>query len=133
MSVKTVKQYTVFLPNKPGSLSAFVELFAKEGINIIGIASEIHDESGIVKIAIDSDKKLSYILTRAGFSTLENTLISVDLRDKPGELFKLTKLLADNEVNITTVYGTAMGGNTSRILLNASDPEKAIKILSNYY
>jgi hypothetical protein len=133
MSVKTVKQYTVFLPNKPGSLSAFVELFAKEGINIIGIASEIHDESGIVKIAIDSDKKLSYILTRAGFSTLENTLISVDLRDRPGELFKLTKLLADNEVNITTVYGTAMGSNTSRILLNASDPEKAIKILSNYY
>ena len=101
MAIKTVKQYTVFLPNKPGSLSRFVELFAKENINIIGIASEIHDESGVIRIAIDLDKKLSYILTGAGFTTLESTIISVDLENKPGELLKLTKLLAENNINIS--------------------------------
>ncbi len=133
MAIKAVKQYTVFLPNKPGSLSNFVELFANEGINIIGIASEIHDESGIVKIAIDSDKKLSYILTRAGFTTLETTMISIDLLDRPGELLKLTKILGENDINITTVYGTAFGGTTSRILINVSDPHKAIEVLSKNY
>ncbi|MEW5950329.1 MAG: ACT domain-containing protein [Elusimicrobia bacterium] len=133
MAIKAVKQYTVFLPNKPGSLSNFVELFANEGINIIGIASEIHDESGIVKIAIDSDKKLSYILTRAGFTTLETTMISIDLMDRPGELLKLTKVLGENNINITTVYGTAFGGAMSRVLINVSDPQKAIEVLSNNY
>lgn len=133
MAIKAVKQYTVFLPNKPGSLSNFVELFANEGINIIGIASEIHDESGIVKIAIDSDKKLSYILTRAGFTTLETTMISIDLADRPGELLKLTRVLSENGINITTVYGTAFGGATSRILINVSDPQKAIDVLSMNY
>jgi len=133
MVIKTVKQYTVFLPNKPGALSRFVELFARENINIIGIASEIHDESGIIRIAIDSDKKLSYILTGAGFTTLESRIISVDLENKPGELLKLTKLLAENNINITTVYGTASGTEKSRILLNVSDPDGAIELLSKYY
>lgn len=132
MSVKIVKQYAVFLPNKPGALYNFIKLFEEEGINIIGIASEIHDESGIVKIAVDTDKKMSYILTRAGFTTLETNTISVDIEDKPGELVKLTKLLADNNINITTVYGTA-SKCPSRLLINVSDLDKALKILKEHY
>ncbi len=130
--VKLVKQYTVFLPNKPGALHSFIELFAKEGINIIGISSEIHDESGIVKVAVDSDKKLSYILTRAGFTTLETNMISITIPDKPGELIKLTKLLADNNINITTIYATASEGS-SRILLNVSDHQRTLELLKEIY
>ena len=133
MAIKLVKQYTVFLPNKPGALSQFIELFANEGINIIGVASEIHDESGIIKIAMDSDKKFSYLLTRAGFTTLETSMLSIDLEDKPGELLKLTKILAQNDINITTVYGTSYGNKVSRILLNVSNPETALEILSKHY
>jgi len=133
MPIKLVKQYTVFLPNKPGALSQFIELFANEGINIIGVASEIHDESGIIKIAMDSDKKFSYLLTRAGFTTLETSMLSIDLEDKPGELLKLTKILAQNDINITTVYGTSYGNKVSRILLNVSNPETALEILSKHY
>ena len=130
--VKVIKQYTVFLPNRPGALHSFIDLFAKEGINIVGVSSEIHDDSGLVKIAVDSDKKLSYILTRAGFTTLETTMISVTLPDKPGELIKLTKILAENNINITTIYGTSSGG-PSRILLNVSDVEKALNLLKEHY
>ncbi|MCX7905745.1 MAG: ACT domain-containing protein [Elusimicrobiales bacterium] len=130
--IKMVKQYTVFLPNKPGALHSFIELFAKEGVNIIGISSEIHDESGIIKIAVDSDRKLSYILTREGFTTLETTMISIILPDKPGELIKLTKLLAEHSINITTIYGTA-AGTPSRILLNVSDLEKTLSLLKEFY
>ena len=49
MSVKLIRQYTVFIPNVPGALYKFVELFANEGVNIIGIASEIRDDSGVVR------------------------------------------------------------------------------------
>ena len=133
MAIKLVRQYTVFLPNRPGALSQFIELFANEGINIIGVASEIHDESGIIKIAMDSDKKFSYILTRPGFTTLETSMLSIDLEDKPGELLKLTKILAQNDINITTVYGTSYGNKVSRILLNVSNPETALEILSKHY
>jgi len=129
MSVKIVSQYTVFLPNVPGALSRFIELFVNEGINIIGIASEIRDDSGVVRVTVDTEKKISYILTSAGFTTVETPMISIELTDKPGELLNLAKLLAGNSINITTVYGTALGGNTARILINVSDADRAVEIL----
>ena len=124
-----VRQYTVFLPNVPGALSRFIELFVKEGINIIGIASELRDDSGVVRVTVDAEKKISYVLTNAGFTTVESPMISIELTDKPGELLNMTKMLADHSINITTVYGTALGGKTGRILLNVSDADRALEIL----
>ncbi len=130
MNIKIARQYTAFLPNIPGALNKFIELFTKESINIIGIASEIKDDSGIVKIAVEVDKKISYILTNAGFTTVETPMLAIDLTDKPGELLQLTKVLAEHNINITTVYGSTLGMNKpSRILLNVSDATKALDIL----
>ena len=131
MSVKLIRQYTVFLPNIPGALSKFVELFANEGINIIGIASEIRDDSGVVRVAVEADRKVSHILTGAGFTTIETQMISLELPDKPGQLLLLSKALSAHDINITTVYGTSVGGANGRLLLNASDPDKALEILKN--
>ncbi len=129
MPVKLVRQYTVFLPNIPGALAKFVELFANAGINIIGLASEIRDDSGVVRVAVDADKKVSHILTGAGFTTIETTMISLNLEDKPGQLMRLTRVLGDNNINITTVYGTSDTGNTGRLLMNVSDSDKAVEVL----
>ena len=129
MSAKLIKQYTVFIPNVPGALSKFVELFANEGVNIIGIASEIRDDSGVVRVAVDTERKLSHVLTSAGFTTIETSLISLELPDKPGQLLHLSKILSANNINITTVYGTSMGGAEGRLLLNVSNTGKAMEVL----
>ena len=129
MSVKLVKQYTVFLPNVPGALSKFVELFANEGVNIIGIASEIRDDSGIVRVAVDAERKVSQILTGAGFTTIETQMISVKLLDRPGELLRIARLLGEHNINITTVYGTADSGGTDSLLMNVSDVDRAFEVL----
>jgi len=131
MQIKVVKQYTVFLPNVPGALSGFVGLFAREGINIIGIASEIRDDSGVVRVTVDTDRQISYVLTSAGFTTVETPIISLTLTDKPGELLSLTKKLADHGINITTVYGTALGGGSARMLISVSDADRALEILGS--
>ncbi len=131
MPVKLIKQYTVFLPNVPGALSKFVELFTNEGVNIVGIASEIRDDSGIVRIAVDAERKVSHLLTGAGFTTIETQMISVELKDKPGELLRMTRLLSEHNINITTVYGTADSGGTDRVLLNVSDLDKALELLKH--
>ena len=39
---------------------------------------------------------------RAGFTTIETSVISLELPDKPGQLLRLTKVLSDNNINITT-------------------------------
>ena len=130
MKVEVLKQFSVFLPNKPGALSALAGMLADKGVNILGIASEVRDDSGLVRVALPGDVDGSTILSKAGVSSVETTLLSVEVADKPGELARITKVLADGKVNITTVYGTAILGHSARILISVENAEKARQLLT---
>ena len=130
MKVKKIKQFSVFMPNKPGALTRLAALFSEKGINILGIASEVRDDSGLVRIALEQESDVSAILTQAGFSSVETHILSVEVTDKPGELLRIASALAEGKVNITTVYGTSVSGAaTSRILIAAQNTDKALAIL----
>mgnify|MGYP001583465758 FL=1 len=130
MKVQKIKQFSVFMPNKPGALSRLGALFSEKGINILGIASEVRDDSGLVRIALEQDADVSSILSQAGFSSVETHILSVEVDDKPGQLLRVTSALAEGKINITTVYGTSVAGaNTSRILIAAQNIDKALALL----
>lgn len=125
MKIELLKQFSIFLPNRPGALARLAKLFADKSVSMLGIASEVRDDSGMVRIAVPGDSDISSILTQAGFANVETPLISVEVADRAGELFRVAQALSDAKVNITTVYGTSVGGHTSRILINAENTEKA--------
>lgn len=129
MKISVLKQFSVFLPNKPGSLSQLTRNVAAAGINILGIASEVRDDSGVVRLAVSDDIDISAVLSRNGIVSIESRLLSVEFQDKPGELSVLAKTLADGGVNITTVYGTTQG-LSSRILFAVENTDKALAILA---
>lgn len=130
MKVHKIKQFSVFMPNKPGALTRLAALFSEKGINILGIASEVRDDSGLVRIALENEAEASAILSSAGFSSVETHILSVEVDDRPGELLRVAGALAEGKVNITTVYGTSVpGGKTSRILIAAQSIDKALAIL----
>lgn len=130
MKVQKIKQFSVFMPNKPGALTRLAALFSEKGVNILGIASEVRDDSGLVRIALENDDGVSSILSQAGFSSVETHILSVEVDDKPGELMRIAAALAEGKINITTVYGTSVAGaKTSRILIAAQNTDKALAVL----
>jgi hypothetical protein len=131
VKVEVLKQFSVFMPNRPGALSMLARLFSDKGINLLGIASEVRDDSGVVRIAVAQDVDASAILSQGGFSSVETSLLAVDLDDKPGELFRVARMLADGKINITTVYGTAGRNGASRVLLAVENVQKALALLEN--
>ncbi|HVE14033.1 MAG TPA: ACT domain-containing protein [Elusimicrobiota bacterium] len=129
MKVSVVRQYSVFMPNRLGALTELSRHFAERGVNVIGIASEVRDDSGLVRIALDGDEDHSGILSKAGYASVETSLLSVELGDEPGQLHRLTRLLSDNGINITTVYATALGRGNSRVLLAVENARRAARVL----
>ncbi|PCI37578.1 MAG: hypothetical protein COB53_06265 [Elusimicrobia bacterium] len=117
------------MANRPGSLAGLTTLFAHADVNIVGIASEVRDDSGLVRIAVEGEGDTSGILSRAGFASVESRLLSVEAEDTPGKLAEISKRLADSGINITTVYGTALGTQVSRILIAVENTDDAFKIL----
>ncbi|MFI5362645.1 MAG: ACT domain-containing protein [Elusimicrobiota bacterium] len=130
MKVEKIKQFSVFMPNKPGALTRLIMLFAEKGVNILGIASEVSAESGLVRIALANDADASSILSKAGFSSVETHILSVELDDRPGQLLSISQTLAQGKINITTVYGTSSpGAATSRILIAVQNTDQALELL----
>jgi len=129
MKVTIIKQYSVFMPNRPGALARMAQLFSDAGVNIIGVSSEVRDDSALVRIAVDGEEDRSSILSKAGFASVEGRLLSVEVEDKPGQLSKVAKVLADGGVNITNVYGTAFGRQVSRILFAVDNTDAAAEQL----
>ncbi|MEI7528246.1 MAG: ACT domain-containing protein [Elusimicrobiota bacterium] len=127
--IKLVRQYSVFLPNAPGAMNRFLEYFFRSGINIIGIASEMRDDSGIVRITVDSENRISSVLTKEGFTTIETQMILLQLMDKPGMLLRMSALLGEHGINITTIYGTTYTGAVGHLLLNVTDVPRAMELL----
>ena len=132
MKVEKLKQFSIFMPNRPGALARLAELFSTEKINILGIASEVRDDSGLVRIALPLDADVSSVLSKAGFSSVETFILSVEVDDNPGELFRITDALAAAKINITTVYGTAVAGaRSARILVAVQNADKALEVLQS--
>jgi hypothetical protein len=129
MEVQVIKQYSVFMPNQAGTLSHLAERFAESGINILGITSEVRDDSALVRIAVARDAAAGHVLSKAGFASVESKLLSVELDDAPGQLSRVTQALGEGGVNITTVYATAVREQVSRILIGVEDADEAAKIL----
>ncbi|MBI5201249.1 MAG: ACT domain-containing protein [Elusimicrobia bacterium] len=129
MKVQVLKQYSVFLANEPGALGSVAKLFSQEGINLLGISSEVRDDSALVRIAVEPDGDFSGVLTKAGFASVETKLISIEVPDKPGALASISDTLGKAGINITNVYGTALHGHSCRILLGVTNTDKALKAL----
>jgi len=131
MKVTVITQYSIFLPNRPGALARLAALFSDAGINMVGIASEVRDDSGLVRVALEGGSDHSSVLSKAGFASVENRLLSVEVGDKPGQLALITQRLADAGVNITTVYGTALGHHAARILIAVDKIDPAVRALES--
>lgn len=129
MNVKIIKQYSVFMPNRPGALSSLTEHFGEAGINIVGITSEVRDDSALVCMALEGDQNHSAVLSKAGYASVEGKLISVEVEEGPGALGKITRLLGEGGINITTVYGTSVGAGHARVLIAVEDTDSALEIL----
>src|SRR5687768_4633569 len=129
MKVRVIKQYSVLLKNEPGALAGLAKLFADKGVNVVGISTEVRDDSGVVRVALDAAGDLHGVLSRGGFASVESKLLSIELEDKAGQLHRVTRLLADGGVNITNVYGTSLGHANCRILIAAENTDKALKLL----
>ena len=127
-----VTQYSVPLPDKPGMLHKVTQALHKEEINLCGIMTESLGNVAYVHFLAEKENNIPKLLKTAGFQVFESPAFWLELPNRPGELNKLAKRLGDEGINILHVYGTTNGGETARIALVVSEPEKARPILADW-
>lgn len=97
-------EFTVHLPNRPGSLADLAERLASFGINIEALAALGVDDSGTVRLIVDDEPATRRMLDHHGIPFEERRVMTTMLPNRPGSVAAMTRRLADAGMNIDAMY-----------------------------
>jgi hypothetical protein len=120
-----MREYKVFVQDKPGELARVTEALANQAVNIRAIASEGAHDNPFLRIVTNDVATTEKAFRLAGLKYQANEIMSVDLLDRPGELAKIARRLARAGVNVESLYILATKNGKTEIAMVVSDAEKA--------
>jgi len=100
-----LKDLTIELDEKVGSVASAAEALGKAGVNIEGICGFVVGGKGVGHLLVADTSKAREALQTAGARvTGEQDALVLEIEDRPGALGKLTRKIADAGVNLNAVY-----------------------------
>ncbi|MDD1719946.1 MAG: ACT domain-containing protein [Methanoregulaceae archaeon] len=123
-----IKQISVFSENRPGRLAAIARALEEDGINILAFSIAEADGFGVVRALVDNPDKAYRKLTGGGFSVNFTDVIAAKMRDQPGGLYEIARILGDGGVNIEYAYAYS-GKEGAVLILRVDRVDSAIELL----
>jgi hypothetical protein len=126
-----VKQLSVFLDNKPGTLGAVCEELAKAKINIYALTISDTVDHAVVRMVVSDTRKALLMFEERGVLVVENEVLFIENDNKPGSLSKIAKKLAAVKINIEYAYlASSPKSKKGLLILRPSNTKKALDALT---
>ena len=126
-----IKQLSVFVENKQGSLHDITDALAKANINLRSMCVADTSNYGIVRIIADQPEKAKELLDKEGHAANLRHVNAFAVPDHPGGLARVLSLLEGNGVNIEYMYAliTSESGKAYSVM-RTGNTEETDKILT---
>ena len=124
-----MKEFRVFVADKPGELARVTEALATNAVNIRAIASATTGQAGFLRIVTNDVATTEKALKQAGLKYDIADILNLELLDRPGELAKISRRLARAAVNVQSLYILGSKNGRTEIALVVDDMEKAKAVL----
>ncbi len=127
-----IRQLSVFVENKQGSLHDITDALAKANINLRSMCVADTSNYGIVRIIADDPEAAKELLDHDGQAANIRLVNAFAVPDQPGGLAKVLSLLEGKGVNIEYMYAliTTESGKAYSVM-RTGDTEETDKILTD--
>ena len=125
----SVKQINVFLENEPGRLAEVTAALSEAKIDIrAGYITDSYTY-GMLRMIVDQPDEAKIVLMSKGFTVSISHVIAVSLKDVPGTLDKVLRLLSDNNIQLEYLYAFVGRLSTEAVVvLRVDDRTKTMEI-----
>ncbi|HOJ64351.1 MAG TPA: ACT domain-containing protein [Spirochaetota bacterium] len=125
-----IKQISIFLENKKGRLAEVTKYLADNNINIRALSLADTKDFGVLRLIVDDYEKCLKVLKEKEFIAQVTDVIAIEIEDRPGGLYKVLKVIEDNNINIEYMYATVEKNKDSAIVIfRVDDTEKTYEVL----
>lgn len=120
----TIKQLSIFIENKGGTLIKVLDLLSKAGIQIIASTVADTKDYGIYRVLTDNPAQAYLILKDAGINVQLSDVIALSIDDQPGRAAEAIKEISAAGVSILYLYSFLWQGK-GVLVFRADQSEKA--------
>jgi hypothetical protein len=126
-----VKQVSVFLENRKGSLTDLTRTLSDNGIDLIALSIADTEQYGILRCIMTDMEKGVKALKDAGYVVRITDVLAVCVPDRPGGLNAVLEKLTEHDISIEYVYSFVRStGSHALVIFHLSDLNKGLKVLT---
>ena len=127
-----IKQLTVFIQNKKGTVVSVTDILSKNNINIRALSIAETQEFGILRLIVNDEEKAEKVLAENGYLIKAIDVVGVKISDEPGKLTAALDVLDRANINVEYLY--AFMTRTEKhayVVVRVEDNEMAESVLTS--
>lgn len=121
-------KFVVVAPNQPAVVRRLTQRLSQEGVNIDSLLMETFGDVAYFRFLLEKESGLRAALEGEGFHVVDDKVFRLDLPNRPGEIDRLTRKLAEQGVAVRYLYGTSHG-RTTKVVFAVDRPEEAAGVV----
>ncbi len=125
-----IKQLTVFIQNKKGTVVSVTEILAKNNINLRALSIAETQDFGILRLIVNDEAAAEKVLRENGYLIKVIDVVGVKIGDAPGKLTAALDVLDKANINVEYLYAfMARTEKHAYVVLRVEDNAEAESVL----
>lgn len=126
----TIKQLSIFIENKSGTLIRVLDLLSRANIQIIASTIADTQDYGIYRILCSQPSQAFLILKENGINVQLADVMAITIDDEPGRAASAIKALSDEGVNILYLYSFLWNAK-GVLVMRTDETDKAMQVVAS--
>jgi hypothetical protein len=127
-----IKQLSLFVENKPGSLSEVCRVLKEHNISIRTLSLADTQQYGILRLLVKEHEAAKKALEAAGFVVKTTDVLALTIPDRAGGLADVLGIIDRHNLSIEYMYAFTFGyNNQAALVFRFPDPQQVVEELKN--
>ena len=99
-----IKQITVFIQNKKGTVASVTDILSKSNVNLRALSIAETQDFGILRLIVNDEATAEAVLRENGYLIKVIDVVGVKIGDEPGKLTAALEVLDKADINVEYLY-----------------------------
>jgi hypothetical protein len=131
MKTRPAKEIVIRVPNAIGTLDAIARTMADKGIDILAITAWVEGPQAVIRLVTDDSVRVLDALRAHRYAVREADVLVTETAHKPGMLHRIAERLAQDDIDIEHLYGSATTAQDQCLLVFATTNNSRAMVLLN--
>jgi len=124
----TIRQLSIFIPDKAGALVSVLDVLKKEGRQILTSTLADTQDFAIYRVLCTQPVEAYLALRDAGYNVMMTDVLALEVEDQPGQAADAIRILSDASISIKYMYSFLLAGK-GIIVLNVTPLDRAKEVI----